>query len=98
AMSTLPQTEPWFRTVFAFVKKRHDGKTDELGRPYYQHFERVANRLVMRFPGASPAQVQAALLHDAFEPGGTEPAALRANGASDEAIRIIERITLPTDG
>ncbi len=97
-MTALPTQAPWYRAALALVVERHAQQVDKLGRPMVEHFERVARRLVAMVPDATPAQVQAALLHDAFEPGGVDPAELERRGVLDGAIRIIRRITLPTDG
>ncbi len=69
-MTALPEGEDWYQRAWALVLKRHAGRTDQLGRPYREHFSRVAQQLLQRFPEGTPAQVQAALLHDALEPGG----------------------------
>lgn len=92
------KSEAWYQATLAFVQKRHSGKVDKLGWPYYQHFERVADRLVRLFPQATPAQVQAALLHDALEPGECSVEELHAEGILPEAVAIIQRISLPQDG
>jgi (p)ppGpp synthase/HD superfamily hydrolase len=94
------KTEDWYVRTLDLVKQRHGGKLDRMGRPYHQHFERVADHLLQDVPEASRAQVQAALLHDAFEPGELQVSAdeLRHDGIDEDAVRIIERITLPTDG
>ncbi|MBV9783557.1 MAG: hypothetical protein JO264_07025 [Acidisphaera sp.] len=92
------KSEPWYVRTLDLVKRRHEPRLDKVGRPYYQHFERVADRLLQAVPDATPAQVQAALLHDALEPGEMSPSELRDNGIDDETIRIIQAITLPTDG
>ncbi len=87
----------WYRRTLAFVMERHAGKTDALGWPYYQHFERVAARLVRLYPKASRAQIEAALLHDALEPGGPGPVDLDGLELDPATAAIIRRITLPTD-
>jgi (p)ppGpp synthase/HD superfamily hydrolase len=92
------KSELWYQSTLAFVLKRHHGKVDTLGWPYYQHFERVADRLIRLFPDATQAQVQAALLHDALEPDGCSVEELKAEGIVPEAIAIIRRISLPQDG
>lgn len=96
----ITKTEGWYIQTLGIVKLRHEGTQDRMGRPYYQHFERVADLLLQSAPEASRAQVQAALLHDAFEPGRLQVSAdeLRRAGIDDEAVQIIQRITLPTDG
>jgi (p)ppGpp synthase/HD superfamily hydrolase len=92
------KNEAWYQSTLAFVQKRHRGKVDKLGWPYYQHFERVADRLIWLFPNATPAQVQAALLHDALEPEESSVEELKTEGIVPEAIAIIRRISLPQDG
>lgn len=94
---SLPVDEPWYQAAVALVRQRHADASDKLGRPMVQHFERVAQRLLDLFPQATPAQIQAALLHDAFEPGGFGEAQLLEAGISPQAIGMIRRITLPTD-
>jgi (p)ppGpp synthase/HD superfamily hydrolase len=91
------QDQNWFRAAMALVRSRHGDRVDALGAPYYQHFERVALRLMRLFPQATRGQIEAALLHDALEPAG-EPVDLAALDLDAEAIRIIQRITLPLDG
>lgn len=88
----------WYRRTLELVQQRHAGKTDKLGWPYYEHFTNVAERLVRLFPGATRAQIEAALLHDALEPGNLTAEELSRQGFSDETLRILKRITLPTDG
>lgn len=96
---TTTRTEPWYVAALELVKKNKAGKRDQLDRPYHEHFERVTDHLLVRFPRATPAQVQTALLHDAFEPDvNIDEATLRAHGVFDEAIAMIRRLTLPTDG
>ena len=92
------KSQSWYKSTLAFVQKRHHGKVDNLGWPYYQHFERVADRLIRLFPEATQAQVQAALLHDALEPGECSVEELQSAGIVPEAIAIIRRISLPQDG
>lgn len=89
--------EPWYRSALTFVQKRHEGKLDKVGRPYYQHFERVSDNLRRMFPHATRSQVEAALLHDALEPNGCSVEEMRNIGIQEESIAIIRRITLPTD-
>jgi (p)ppGpp synthase/HD superfamily hydrolase len=97
-MNQAIEDQDWYRAARDAVRARHAGKLDKLGRPYHDHFERVAARLRRLFPGATRAQIEAALLHDALEPGEADIASLCSVGVSEEAIRIIERITLPRDG
>jgi (p)ppGpp synthase/HD superfamily hydrolase len=95
---SVPREQAWYQRALAYVVARHAGKTDPFGEPTWRHFERVASRLCARFPAASRAQVEAALVHDALEPDGVTPDALRAAGITEAAIALVRRITLPTDG
>lgn len=90
--------EPWYQAALALVKERHNRRLDEKGQPYFQHFVRVADRLLARFPQASRAQVEAALLHDVLEDEGATADPLLERGIERAAICLIERITLPKDG
>lgn len=96
-MSIVPR-EPWYTDLVHFIETHHGDARDRLGRPWYQHFERVALRLVFRLPGASKGQVQAALLHDAMMGGGGGREMLERLGVEDEAIRIIALTTPPPHG
>jgi hypothetical protein len=87
-----------YREAVALVHERHAGQLDPAGLPMPEHFERVAARLLRLFPHATDSQDQAALLHDAFEPDGISRERLVSAGIAAEALRIIERITLPADG
>jgi len=97
-MSALPEGEAWYQRAWTLVLKRHTGKADQLGRPYVQHFVRVTGLLLQRFPAATRAQVQAALLHDALEPGGgLNGDTLHRAGIEAGAVAIIRNIALPAD-
>ena len=96
-MSHAIEDQDWYRTARDSVRQRHVGKVDKLGAPYHDHFERVAQRLLRLFPNASRAQVEAALLHDALEPGESDAEALARLGVSPEGIAIVQRISLPRD-
>jgi hypothetical protein len=93
-MSLIP-TDTWYLKLLAIVEKQQAGITDRIGRPWAQHFERVALRLIFRNPKASRAQIEAALLHDALMARGGGMEMLDAVGVSEEAKRIIEVTTPP---
>ena len=93
-MSLIP-TDAWYLKLLAVVEKQQAGITDRIGRPWAQHFERVALRLIFRNPEASRAQIEAALLHDALMARGGGMEMLEAVGVSEEAKRIIEVTTPP---
>lgn len=61
------------------------------------HLERVAQRLVERFPDATKAQLQAALLHDAIEDAGVTADDLRDAGIEEEAIAAIQLVSRNLD-
>jgi (p)ppGpp synthase/HD superfamily hydrolase len=90
--------EDWYKSALELVRRRHKNQLDPLGWSFSMHFERVANRLIRLFPDATRAQVEAALLHDALQPGNCSTNELREKGITEHAIEIIETITLPTDG
>jgi hypothetical protein len=93
-MSLVP-TEPWYTRILGAVAEQQAGITDYVGRPWAQHFERVALRTIFRNPNATRPQLEAALLHDAFmDRGGNQPM-LDALGIAPEAIEIIELTTPP---
>lgn len=95
---TLIPTEAWYHDRLRLVREEHGATPDRIGRPWYQHFERVALRTMFRCPTASQAQVEAALMHDALMAGGKGHSFLKEVGLLQEAIEIIELITPPPHG
>lgn len=83
----------WYRETLELAKALHSGQVDKAGAPYWTHLERVARRLVERFPNATKGQVQAALLHDSIEDAGLTAEDLRALGIEEEAIGIIQLVS-----
>lgn len=74
-MSTDYRETDGYKAAQALAAKAHRHQVDKGGAPYIEHLERVADRLVRRWPDATPAQIQIALLHDIIEDGqisGTE--------------------------
>ena len=57
------KSKSWYQSTLAFVQKRHHGRVDKLGWPYYQHFERVArpprSAVSSGNPGAGPSRAAA---------------------------------------
>ncbi len=94
------QNTVWFREALEFAKSLHHGQVDKAGAPYWMHLERVARRLVERFPDATKAQLQAALLHDVIEDAGATADDLRDAGIEEEAIAAIQLVSrnLDSDG
>lgn len=87
------QNEAWFRDTLEFARTLHQGQVDKSGAPYWRHLERVAHRLIERFPDATKAQLQAALLHDAIEDAGVTADDLRTAGVEEEAIAAIQLVS-----
>ena len=94
---TLVPDAPWYRTLLAAVQAQQAGVVDRIGRPWAQHFERVALRTLFRNPQASRAQIEAALLHDAFMDRGGGGAMLASLGIGPEAATMIRMTTPPPD-
>ena len=95
-MSLVP-AEPWYRDALAAVQAQQAGVLDYLGRPWAEHFERVALRVIFRNPRATRHQVTAALLHDVFMERGGGQELLDRLAVDARAIEIIERTTPPPD-
>lgn len=91
------QNAEWFQETLEFAKTLHHGQVDKAGVPYWMHLERVAHRLVERFPDATKAQIQAALLHDAIEDAGMTADDLRGAGIEEEAIAAIQLVSRNLD-
>ncbi|MBK1838880.1 HD domain-containing protein [Azospirillum sp. YIM B02556] len=91
------QDSVWFRETLEFAKTLHHGQVDKAGAPYWLHLERVARRLAERFPDATKAQLQAALLHDAIEDAGATADDLRRAGIEEEAIAAIRLVSRNLD-
>ncbi|GJD52948.1 hypothetical protein OPKNFCMD_5716 [Methylobacterium crusticola] len=95
-MSVAPDA-PWYWAILAAVEAQQAGVTDRLGRPWAQHFERVALRLIFRNPSATRAQIEAALLHDALMARGGGQALLDRLGVGSDARELIRLTTPPPD-
>lgn len=96
-MTSLVPDAIWYRDLLAAVQTQQAGVTDRVGRPWAQHFERVALRTMFRNPSASRAQIEAALLHDAFMDRGGGAEMLSSLNVGDEAIEMIRITTPPPD-
>ena len=94
---TLVPTDPWYGSLLGAVEAQQAGVTDRVGRPWAQHFERVALRTLFRNPAAPRAQIEAALLHDAFMDRGGGEAMLASLGVGAEATAMIRITTPPAD-
>lgn len=96
-MNTLVPDAGWYRALLDAVHTQQAGVIDRVGRPWAQHFERVALRTLFRNPAASRAQLEAALLHDAFMDRGGGAAMLALLDVSPEAVEMIRVTTPPRD-
>ena len=94
---TLVPDAPWYRALLAAVQAQQAGVVDRIGRPWAQHFERVALRTLFRNPSAPRAQVEAALLHDAFMDRGGGDAMLASLDVGPDAVAMIRITTPPPD-
>jgi hypothetical protein len=88
-----PRDERW-RGLVTEIEARHAGATDLNGRPWSEHFRRVAVRLCLRYPSPNRDQLEAALLHDALMTGGGGEKRMTALGLSNAAMEIV-RVTTP---
>lgn len=93
-MSLIP-TEQWYHDYLAIVRDHFGDTPDRVGRLWYQHFERVALRILFRYPEASRDLIEAALFHDSLMAGGRGKDGLRALGLSERAIEIVDLTTPP---
>jgi (p)ppGpp synthase/HD superfamily hydrolase len=71
----------------------HNGQADGVGNLYWRHCLRTAGFLVGRWPDATPAEIEAAYLHDVLEDTGATPEGLLEAGVSEEAVTIIRLVT-----
>lgn len=94
---TLVPDAPWYRALLVAVQDQQRGVSDRVGRPWAQHFERVALRTLFRNPAAPRAQLEAALLHDAFMDRGGGGTMLASLDVCPEAVEMIRITTPPAD-
>lgn len=88
-----PRDDRWQR-LLAELDARHAGAVDLNGRPWAEHFRRVALRLCLRYPQPHRDQLEAALLHDALMTGGGGRERMEALGLTAGAMEIV-RVTTP---
>jgi (p)ppGpp synthase/HD superfamily hydrolase len=74
----------------ALARQAHGDDRNHAGMRYIDHVRRVANR-VRSDP--DPYAVPAALLHDTVEKAGASWDVLRAAGADDRLIQVVEALT-----
>lgn len=90
----LEPDDPRWQRLIAELEARHAGATDLTGRPWAEHFRRVALRLCLRYPKPNRDQLEAALLHDALMARGGGKERMLGLGLSEAAIEIV-RVTTP---
>jgi guanosine-3',5'-bis(diphosphate) 3'-pyrophosphohydrolase len=84
------------RLALAFARARHGRQTRRgSDTPYWVHLVRVAMELA-QWGVATPAMLQAALLHDLVEDTETTDVELRA-GFGEEVAGLVRWLTCPTD-
>ena len=82
-----------YAAAHALALRWHAGQTDKGGAPYLRHLEQVAANLLARWPDATAAQVQAALLHDVLEDTDCPPEEVEAIGP--DVLAIVRALTKP---
>jgi ethanolamine utilization microcompartment shell protein EutS len=88
-----PEDARW-RRLLDDLETHHAGAKDLNGRPWAEHFRRVAMRLCLRKPQPGRDQLEAALLHDALMTGGGGRERMERLGLSEAAMEIV-RVTTP---
>ncbi len=95
--------EPLARTYHdaaGFSQAAHKGQVDKLGRPYWHHPLRVAERsaeIAVDNDIAHQTCQQVGLLHDVIEDTPYDGAHLRREGFSEEVVSAVEWLTKPKD-
>lgn len=90
-------TRPDIDYTVALIKQLHAGQTDQAGKPYANHPQRVAHNVRRLFPGCGDDVVMAALLHDVFEDCGVGEEDLRRKNYSEDCIGIVSLVTKKPD-
>ena len=88
-------SELWFKEAVALATRAHANQVDKAGEPYIGHLIRTAAHLVRLFPDATPAEIQAAILHDVLEDTGTIEPDLAAAGIEPEVVAMVRDLTRP---
>lgn len=85
--------KPDIEYTVALIKQLHAGQTDQTGKPYANHPQRVAQNVRRLFPDCSDDVVMAALLHDVIEDCGINEIDLRQKNYSENCIEIVSLVT-----
>lgn len=89
--------KPDIEYTIALIKQLHAGQTDQTGKPYANHPQRVAHNVRRLFPDCSDDVVMAALLHDVIEDCGVSEYDLRQKNYSPACIEIVSLVTKNPD-
>lgn len=89
--------KPSIEYTVALIKQLHAGQTDQTGKPYANHPQRVAQNVRRLFPDCSDDVVMAALLHDVIEDCGISETYLRQKNYSPTCIEIVSLVTKDPD-
>lgn len=89
--------KPDIEYTIALIKQLHAGQTDQAGKPYANHPQRVAQNVRKLFPGCSDDVIMAALLHDVIEDCGVSEGVLRQKNYSPACIEIVSLVTKNAD-
>lgn len=89
--------KPDINYTVAWIKQLHAGQTDQAGKPYANHPQRVAHNVKRLFPDCNDDVVMAALLHDVMEDCGISAVDLRWKNYSEECIEIVSLVTKGPD-
>ncbi|MBX9917662.1 MAG: HD domain-containing protein [Nitrosomonas sp.] len=85
--------KPDIEYTVALIKQLHAGQTDQTGKPYANHPQRVAHNVRRLFPDCSDDVVMAALLHDVIEDCGISETDLRQKNYTETCIKIVSLVT-----
>ncbi len=88
-------SELWFKETVALATRAHAGQVDKTGELYIGHLTRTAAHLVRLFPGATRAEIKAAILHDVLEDTSTTESDLAAAGIEPEVVGMVRDLTRP---
>lgn len=85
--------KPDIEYTVALIKQLHAGQTDQTGKPYANHPQRVAQNVRRLFPDCSDDVVMASLLHDVIEDCGVSEDDLKQKNYSPACIKIVSLVT-----
>ncbi len=89
--------KPDIEYTVELIKQLHAGQTDQTGKPYANHPQRVAQNIRRLFPDCSDDVIMASLLHDVIEDCGVSEGDLRQRNYSPVCIEIVSLVTKNAD-